>query len=444
MNKRLLQEHVTQNRILVVDHDSKENLFAEIAAVAARDLGTVTAAEVEAKLWDRERLLSTRLGDAVAMPHAQFESLDSTVLVVAACPAGISYDAHIDHPVHLVIAIVGDPRRHLDLLSAVATVLHAEGMLEAVLAAVRRRSADDLYALLTGESIPRGAPADDPAWEKLNARSVAVWRHALNVAADVGSRFILLHTSASDARRFRVPASFNGEVFVLTPEEVGMQPSNATTHASFGGVAGRLSIALLYALTEQRIQQDDVVVNVYGSHEAAVLDTVQITDVGAAFRLFFSVAGDLDLDAPTQRVMLRVLELSTELATEGREGKPVGALFVIGNSEVVMAHCQQMLMNPFKGYDAHHRNILDPGLTETVKELSRIDGAFIVRGNGVIESAGTYLRVDVEIPNLPSGLGARHAAAAAITAVSEAVAVAISESTRQVSIFRHGRRVVVL
>ena len=63
---------------------------------------------------------------------------------------------------------------------------------------------------------------------------------------------------------------------------------------------------------------------------------------------------------------------------------------------------------------------------------------------GVIESAGTYLRVDADIPALPSGLGARHTAAAAITAVSEAVAVAISESTRQVSIFRHGRRVVVL
>jgi len=101
-------------------------------------------------------------------------------------------------------------------------------------------------------------------------------------------------------------------------------------------------------------------------------------------------------------------------------------------------------MNPFKGYDAEHRNVLDPGLTETVKELSRIDGAFIITDAGVIESAGTYLRVDVDIPELPSGLGARHAAAASITAVTESVAITISESTRQVSIFRHGRRVVVL
>ena len=133
-----------------------------------------------------------------------------------------------------------------------------------------------------------------------------------------------------------------------------------------------------------------------------------------------------------------------ELADHGQGGKPTGALFVVGDAANVRAHCQQMLMNPFKGYDASHRNIVDPGLSETIKELSRIDGAFIIDDDGVIESAGTYLRVDADIPALPSGLGARHTAAAAITAVSEAVAVAISESTRQVSIFRHGRRVVVL
>jgi DNA integrity scanning protein DisA with diadenylate cyclase activity len=211
-----------------------------------------------------------------------------------------------------------------------------------------------------------------------------------------------------------------------------------------GGGSGGISISLLYALTERRIRQDDVIVNVYGSHDPGVVDSIQVTDVQAAFSLFFSVSRELDLGASTQRVMLRVVELAVELATEGREGKPTGALFVVGDSVEVGRHCQQMLMNPFKGYDEKHRNILDPGLTETIKELSRIDGAFVITDDGVIESAGTYLRVDVDIPELPSGLGARHTAAASITAVSEAVAVAVSESTRQVSIFRHGRRVVVL
>jgi DNA integrity scanning protein DisA with diadenylate cyclase activity len=255
----------------------------------------------------------------------------------------------------------------------------------------------------------------------------------------VGARCILLHTSSAQAKSYQVPPELAAEVFVMTPEDLGM-PS----HAMAGSATGGISISLLYALTEQRIRQSDVIVNVYGSHDPGVIDTIQVTDVEAAFRLFFSVSKELSLGTNTQRVMLRTVELAVELASEGREGKPTGALFVLGDWEHVREHCHQMLMNPFQGYDARHRNLLDPGLTETIKELSRIDGAFIITDDGVIQSAGTYLRVDVDIPNLPSGLGARHTAAAAITAVSEAVAVAISESTRQVSIFRHGRRVVVL
>jgi DNA integrity scanning protein DisA with diadenylate cyclase activity len=51
-------------------------------------------------------------------------------------------------------------------------------------------------------------------------------------------------------------------------------------------------------------------------------------------------------------------------------------------------------------------------MDETVKEFSSIDGAFIIRGDGVLLSAGSLVQAtDVE-HTLPSGLGSRHAAAA--------------------------------
>jgi DNA integrity scanning protein DisA with diadenylate cyclase activity len=101
---------------------------------------------------------------------------------------------------------------------------------------------------------------------------------------------------------------------------------------------------------------------------------------------------------------------------------------------------KQLILNPFRGYPDEERNILDPSLEETIKELSVIDGAFLIRGDGVVESAGVYLRAfnHDEYP-LPQGLGARHHAAAAITAVSEAVAITVSESTGTVTIFRNGQ-----
>lgn len=429
--------------VISVPGSSKDELFEALADAAARVLGSVGANEVVRRLREREAMLSTRLGPEIAMPHAQFPDLGETAVIVAVCPDGVAYDAHDGDPVHLVFCVVGDQANHLDTLSGVAVKLQVAGVLDALTAAARRGDRERVHELLTieagGSTDDDDAPEGGDAAARRKARSQRVWRQALTLAPLVGARCILLHTSGSLARAYQVPPEMETEIYVMTPEDLGMP-----AHAMAGGRSGGISISLLYALTEQRIRQDDVILNVYGSHEPGVIDTIQVTDVSEAFHLFFSVSRELSLDASTQRVMLRVVELAVELANEGREGKPTGALFVLGDTVSVRAHCQQMLMNPFKGYDARHRNVLDPGLTETIKELSRIDGAFVISDEGVIGSAGTYLRVDVDVPDLPPGLGARHAAAASITAVTEAVAVAISESTRQVSIFRHGRRVVVL
>jgi DNA integrity scanning protein DisA with diadenylate cyclase activity len=114
-------------------------------------------------------------------------------------------------------------------------------------------------------------------------------------------------------------------------------------------------------------------------------------------------------------------------------------IHVVGDTDRVLSFSKQLIMNPLKGYPEEERNILDPSLDETVKELSALDGAFIIRGDGVIETAGAYLRITSGADlNLPAGLGARHQAAAGISAVTRAIAVTVSQSTGIVSIFRNG------
>ena len=97
-----------------------------------------------------------------------------------------------------------------------------------------------------------------------------------------------------------------------------------------------------------------------------------------------------------------------------------------------------MVINPFHGYPEEQRNILDPALRETVKEFSAIDGAFVIRGDGIIEAAGRHLNAAGDI-ELPAGLGTRHMAAAGISEVSEATSFVISESTGTVSVFKDGK-----
>ena len=78
-------------------------------------------------------------------------------------------------------------------------------------------------------------------------------------------------------------------------------------------------------------------------------------------------------------------------------------------------------------------------MSETLKEFSVLDGAFVIRQDGIVLCAGRHLSAALDSTvDLPRGLGSRHVAAAGITSVTQAVAIVISESTGDVRIFKDG------
>ncbi|MEJ2031677.1 MAG: diadenylate cyclase [Deltaproteobacteria bacterium] len=202
---------------------------------------------------------------------------------------------------------------------------------------------------------------------------------------------------------------------------------------------GQVKIAILLGLSRRQFHRGDRLICLTGISGKKTVDTLVFLEVGEEYEMF--AAGPLDEISLHifPEVFERVLDIAVALGSEGREGRPVGTTFVIGDTENVLANSSPLVLNPFKGYPAEERNILDPGLTETVKEFASIDGAYIIRGNGLIEAAGVYLKPTSQGEKLPWGLGARHASAAGITATTGAVAVTVSESTGTVTVFREGK-----
>ena len=203
----------------------------------------------------------------------------------------------------------------------------------------------------------------------------------------------------------------------------------AATHLRFrGGDIGRnpedANHQRWYAYVSEFGEADDAVILVEGEGRAALIP----------------VLDDLAVElSRNDEVFEAVLNLAVELANQGREGKPVGATFVIGDYEKVMQFSRQTIFNPFRGYPEDERNILNPQLCETVKEFSVLDGAFVISEDGVVMCAGRHLSAALDSTvDLPRGLGSRHVAAAGITSVTEAVAIVISESTGDVRIFKDG------
>ena len=134
-----------------------------------------------------------------------------------------------------------------------------------------------------------------------------------------------------------------------------------------------------------------------------------------------------------RRVNTRVLEqtvtLAVEIAREGREGRKIGTLFVVGDSEEVLKSSRPLILDPLYGHPDEHKRIDDPDVRETLKELAQLDGAFVVSNDGVVLSAARYIDTVSDDLNVPLGLGSRHVAAASVSRRTNAVAVAVSESS---------------
>ena len=125
-----------------------------------------------------------------------------------------------------------------------------------------------------------------------------------------------------------------------------------------------------------------------------------------------------------------VVELAVELAREGREGRKIGTLFVIGDVDNVVARSRPLLLDPLYGHAPDVLHIERPDFRETIKELAQLDGAFVVADDGTFVSAGRYIDVDVSAPaNFLPGLGTRHAAAASVSRETQATAIAVSQSS---------------
>jgi DNA integrity scanning protein DisA with diadenylate cyclase activity len=203
----------------------------------------------------------------------------------------------------------------------------------------------------------------------------------------------------------------------------------------------QLKSALLVCLARKLLRHGDRIVFIAGADGSGTLDTVLVFNVGMLPELFSLADTAAFAGNVRPEVFERVLALATQLAAEGREGRPVGTLFVVGDSERVLQQSRCLVLNPFQGHPESQRNILNPGLDETIKEFSALDGAFVVREDGVVLSAGTQLVPSVSHSELPGGLGTRHAAAAGITASTTAVAVCVSQSTGTVTLFKSGELV---
>ncbi len=206
----------------------------------------------------------------------------------------------------------------------------------------------------------------------------------------------------------------------------------------------QLKVGLLLAVMNSHVDLDESVVCLSGVAGSERLDTLMIANARRDYP-WFRQGNIADIQGQfSSREVARILDIALRLAAEGREGKPIGTVIVLGDESQLEPYRRQLVLNPFKGHPQRERSIHNPEFFETIREFSGLDGGFIVSRKGTVLSAGTYFDADVKKVKLLPGLGARHAAAQSITAVTDAIAFAISASSGTVTVFHEGRPILEL
>lgn len=154
-------------------------------------------------------------------------------------------------------------------------------------------------------------------------------------------------------------------------------------------------------------------------------------------RIFGPVAASARCAETMKATLEEVIQLAVEIAREGREGRKIGTLFVIGDVDQVLSRSRPLLLDPLYGHAQDLLAVSRPEFRETVKELAQLDGAFLVDDSGTFVSAGRYIDVEIGATTFLPGLGTRHAAAASISAATGAVSVVVSQSS-MVRVFSGG------
>lgn len=238
----------------------------------------------------------------------------------------------------------------------------------------------------------------------------------------------------------KVIVAADREEFVTGIEGTGLH--GVVVELEDSPILEKLMHALVEAVANDQLSTGAKVVALYSGFDEERIDTISFIRLDERLgRLTSRDLQKLETSVPLETLKI-VVDLAVDIGREGREGKPVGTCFVVGDHRKVLAHSAPSGFDPLKGYPRKERSIADSRVREGLKEVAQLDGAFVVAADGTVEAACRMLDVTSASVTLSKGLGARHWAAAAISKKTNAIAIAVSESNGTVRVFQGGEVVL--
>lgn len=140
---------VAPDAVLAQVKASSKKQALQILCAKAGELTGLEERDIFAKVFERERLGTTGVGQGVAIPHGKLEGLDKIVAVFAQLAKPVDFDSIDNQPVDLMFLLLAPDHAgadHLKALARISRLLRDKSMCEKLRGG---KDKDAIYALLT-------------------------------------------------------------------------------------------------------------------------------------------------------------------------------------------------------------------------------------------------------------------------------------------------------
>jgi mannitol/fructose-specific phosphotransferase system IIA component (Ntr-type) len=121
-----LSEYVEPNLVVTeLEPGDVRDILLQLVTPLVEDATLTSTGPILEALIARERVLSTGIGQGIAVPHAISESVPSTRLIIGVSSSGVDYNAIYVSPVYVFFVLISPVERlaksnHIKLLARIA------------------------------------------------------------------------------------------------------------------------------------------------------------------------------------------------------------------------------------------------------------------------------------------------------------------------------------
>ncbi len=126
----------------------KKDLLVNLVKFASKSGKITDEDEAIRQIFEREKIMSTGVGNGIALPHAKTNAVTDSIGVFAVLSEALDYEALDDKPVEIVFMLLGKENNvgmHLRLLSKISRILNDSSVLQELKSAEKT---DDILELI--------------------------------------------------------------------------------------------------------------------------------------------------------------------------------------------------------------------------------------------------------------------------------------------------------